>query len=229
MSSRPVSSPSSVRSPGSLIRTQLSGRLVSSPSGVQRLVSVRPPGRSRLVPRPPGAGDGDTSVRRDSGHDCIESSFMWSGPLPGGSVDGPRRHGCGHRCGVGCRPAGERRRRTWAEMCSGGRLRPTDQAGRPPRGRPSLATALGQGSWLKRDVAARHRVGGHLAWRRDYSAWSLPSLMSEWTGPEGPNELGGQDGARPQRGPARKRARPAQRQQRFDLRRWWWARQGLNL
>jgi hypothetical protein len=26
---------------------------------------------------------------------------------------------------------------------------------------------------------------GHLAWSRDYAAWSVWSLMSEWTGLEG--------------------------------------------
>jgi hypothetical protein len=41
----------------------------------------------------------------------------------------PEEHGCGHRCGVVCRPAGERRPRTWAGWCFGGRLHPSDRAG----------------------------------------------------------------------------------------------------
>ena len=39
----------------------------------------------------------------------------------------------------------------------------------------------------------------------------------------------GKSDARPQRGPGMQRARPARHRQRFDLREWWWARQGLNL
>jgi hypothetical protein len=45
------------------------------PAGVQpvpassRLVAVRPPGRSRLVPRPPGGGDGGDLATAGSGHD----------------------------------------------------------------------------------------------------------------------------------------------------------------
>jgi hypothetical protein len=107
----------------------------------------------------------------------------------------PLRRSCGGRWGsVG--------RRTWAGLCFGGRLRPTDQAGQTAaRGTRGSATALGQRSWLTR--CCRTVWSGHLAWSRDYAAWSLWSLMSEWTGLEGPNELGGQDGARPQRGPAR--------------------------
>jgi hypothetical protein len=70
-----------------------------------------------------------------------------------------------------------------------GREAAPDRPGRPDRreGRPSLATALGQGSWLKREVPHGTVRGGHLGWSRDYAAWSLRSLTSEWTGPEGPN------------------------------------------
>ena len=71
-----------------------------------RLVSARRPGRSRLVPRPPGGGDGGDLGTAGSGHDWIESSSRWSGPVLGGSVDGPRRHGCGHRCGGGVQAGG---------------------------------------------------------------------------------------------------------------------------
>jgi hypothetical protein len=76
-----------------------------------------------------------------------------------------------------------------------------DRPGRPDRreGRPSVATALGQGL---ADAMLPHGTvwSGQLAWSRDYAAWSVRSLVSEWTGLGGPTELGGQDGARPQRG-----------------------------
>jgi hypothetical protein len=100
------------------------------------------------------------------------------------------------------RPAGERRPADLGRVVFGGRLRPTDQA--------DQTAARGGRRWRRRsgrglaDARLPHgTVAGHLAWSRDYAAWSLPSLTSEWTGPEGPNELGGQDGARPQCGPAR--------------------------
>jgi hypothetical protein len=107
----------------------------------------------------------------------------------------PEAHGCGHRCEVVCRPAGERPPRTWAGWCFGGRLHPTGRAGQTAAGGGglSLATALGRGvagARLPHGTVRR----GHLAWSHDYSAWSLPSLTSEWMGPEGPHELGGQDG-----------------------------------
>jgi hypothetical protein len=109
----------------------------------------------------------------------------------------PLRRACGGRRGsVG-------RGLVW--WCLGWRLQPR-LTRRPDRreGALSLATALGQGSWLKREVAARHRVGRPSGpGGRDYGAWSLQGLTTEWTGPEGSNELGGEDGARPQRGPGR--------------------------
>jgi hypothetical protein len=219
---RPMSSPSSpstVRLSGSLVRTRLSGRLVSSPSGVRpagvrpagvqarpassRLVSTRPPCRIRLVPPQPGAGDGGHPVRRGNGHDWIESSSMWSGPVPGGSVDGPMRHRCRHRCGGRAEAGGGASAGgPGPGWCVGGRLRPTDQAGQTAaRGVRRWRLRSGRG-WLTRWCRTAPWAG-HLAWSRDYATWSLPSLMSEWTGLEGLNELGGQDGARPQRGPAR--------------------------
>ena len=102
--------PNPVRRPGSrcpAVRIQVSSRLGSSPSSVQLWLprpdaAVRPAG-VRPVRRPAGwclsagrsvsscggrvAAMGDTWVRRGSGHGWIQSSCMWFGPVPGGSVD----------------------------------------------------------------------------------------------------------------------------------------------
>jgi hypothetical protein len=119
--------------------------------------SARLPGHSRLVPPQPGAGDRETSGRRGSGLDWIESSSMWSGPVPGGWVDGPRSMVAGTAAEVVCGPAGSVGRGPGPGGASaGGCTRPTRQA-RPPPGAPSLATALGQG-WLAR-CCAWHRAG----------------------------------------------------------------------
>jgi hypothetical protein len=130
-----------------------SSRVVSS-----RVVSVRPPGRSRLVPRPPGGGDGEHLGTAGSGHDWIESSSMWSGPRPRRLGRRPEEHGRGHRCGVVCRSAGSVGRGLGRGVL--GREAAADRPGRPDRreGRLSLATTLEQGGgW--REVAARHRAG----------------------------------------------------------------------
>ena len=217
--------PFGVRPIRSVVQVQLSGRLVSSPSSVRSSgprpdAAVRPAG-VQPVRRPavwclsvrPVATVSSASAgwwRRGqlgtagSGHDWIESSSVWSGPVPGGSVDGPRRPGCGHRCGGRLEAGGGVSTADLGRVVLG-REATADRPGRPDRrgGALSLATALGQGSWLASEVAARHRVGGQLAWSRDYSAWSLRSLTTERTGPEGPNEVSGGDGVRPQRGPGR--------------------------
>jgi hypothetical protein len=126
-------------------------------------------------------------------------------PRPQRSVDGrpeeawmpaPLRRSCGDRRGsVG---------RGLVGWCLGEAAPETDQAGRPPRGRPIAGDCAGAGELAEARGCRTGPCGRPSARSRDYSAWSLRSLTSGWTGPEGPNELGGQDGARPQRGPARK-------------------------
>jgi hypothetical protein len=94
--------PSGVRLSGSLVRTRLSGYSVSSPSGVQSS-GVCPSARSQPS-RPTSAGCwrwgdpryGAAAVTAGSGR--VPGGLV---PVPGGWVDGPRRHGCGHRCGGG--------------------------------------------------------------------------------------------------------------------------------
>jgi hypothetical protein len=167
---RPVSSPSSVQpvqcparpvsghlAPSSRIR--LSGRLVSSPSGVQPS-GVRPSAQSsriRLVRVSPAVALGDTSVRRGNLHDWNESSSMWSGPVPpSGSVGGLSRPGRGQRCGGHMSASGGGSPRTWPGCAWAGEAA-ADRPGRPDRreGRPvDGGAAPGQGSWLTRDVPA---------------------------------------------------------------------------
>jgi hypothetical protein len=188
---RPVSSPSTVRLSGYLVRTRLSGRLVSSPSGVRR-ASVRPAGVSpsaRSHPsRPASASGSDGDTRYGGATVTTGSSRVPCGPaqgtVPGGSVDGPMRHRCGHRCGGlveaggGRRPADLGRVVLWREAAA-------DRSGRPDR-------RQGVRRWRRRsgrgaaDAMLPHGTvwSGHLAWSRDYAAWSARSLMSEWTGPE---------------------------------------------
>jgi hypothetical protein len=171
----------------------------------------------------------DTSKWRGNRHDWTESRTTWSGPVPqrrpmpgvGQDAAPSRRSSGGQRGSVG---------RGLARLCFGGSCgRPTREA-RPPRGAPtSLAAAARDGELPAREVAARHRVAAILARGSDHSAWSLRSLPPEWTGSKAPTSSAARTGARPQRGPARKRARPAWPQQRSDLRECWWARQGLNL
>ena len=196
--------------PGPPSGVQVSSRPVSSPSGVQPVqcpviwlprpdAAVRPSGvqpvRRPAVWCPPVRpvaavssrvsrvlAMGETSVRRGSGHDWIESSSMWSGPVPGGSVDGPRRHGCGHRCGGRVQAGGGASPRTWAGWCFGGRLHPTDQAGQTAARAPVAGDCARAGE-LAGAMSPHGTVrGGHLGLSRDYSAWSLRSLTSEWTG-----------------------------------------------
>jgi hypothetical protein len=184
-----------------------SGRLVSA-----RLVSKSVRASSRLLspvalshPSRPasasGSDGGPGTAGQRSRRDQVE--FHVSGPIPGGSVDGPMRQRCGHRCGGRVKAGGGASAGGPGPggASAGGCGRPTRQA-RRPRGAPVGGDCARQGL---ADAMLPHGTvwSGHLAWSRDYAAWSVRSLMSEWTGLEEPNELGGQDGARPQRGPVR--------------------------
>jgi hypothetical protein len=131
-----------------------------------------------------------------------ESSSMWSGPSPGGSVDARgawmraplRSRVQGRRGSVGRGPGRVVLQREAAP----------ERPGRPDRREGRCRWRLRSGTeWLARCCRTALCGAAIWAWSHDYCAWSLRSLTSEWTGPEGPNELGGGDGARPQRGPAR--------------------------
>ena len=116
-----------------------------------RLVSVRPPGRSRLVPPQPGAGGGGTpgTARQRSRLDRVEFQVDWS-PSPAAGSTARGGMDAGTAAEVGCRPAGSVGGGPGPGRAgAGGCTRATRQA-RPPRGRLSLPTALGQGSWLAR-------------------------------------------------------------------------------
>jgi hypothetical protein len=201
VSSRPMSSPPSVRLSGSLVRTRLSGHLVSSPSGVQPS-GVCPSARSQPS-GPASAGWWRWGRPRDGGQrSCrIESSSRWSGLSLAAGSTAPRRHGCRYRCGGRVQAGGGASAADLVGWCLGGRLHPTgQQASLPPGAHVAGDCARAGVGW--RDVA-------HGTARRP--AGLEPRLLcvviaepeAEWTGPEGAYELGGADGARPQRGPAR--------------------------
>jgi hypothetical protein len=130
--------------------------------------------RCRSQPsRPASAGWWRWGAPRDGGQrsrlDRVK--FRVVRPRPGGLVDGPRRHGCGHRCGVVCRPAGERRPRTWAGWCFGGRLHPSDRAGQTAAG--------GACRWRLR---SGRRVAGAILHRSSLVRATAPV----WNGPAPP-------------------------------------------
>jgi hypothetical protein len=123
-------------------------------------------------------------------------------PVPGGSVDGPRSMDAG-TAAESC--AGRRGASVadWAGVCSGGRLRPTDRAGQTAaRGacRWRLRSSRGvAGARLPHGIAR----GGHLGLELRLLCVVIAEADVRVDGPGGPNEFGGEDGARPQRGPAR--------------------------
>jgi hypothetical protein len=199
-----------------------------SPSGVQPAV-VHPSALSHPSrPASASGSDGGHPVRRGNGHDWIESRSRWSGPVPGGSVDGPMRHRCGHRCGGRVEAGGG------ASAADLGRVVPrreaaADRPGRPDRrqGRPSVATALGQG--LADAMSPRGTVGrpAGLEPRLRCVVGAEPHVGVDRPGRTKRARRPGRRAA-----PARPRevaGTPARRRQRRDLREWWWARQGLNL
>jgi hypothetical protein len=198
----------SVRGPGvqpsgvQLSGVRTSGSLVSGPSvrpsGVQPVRRPACPGFSRPVPvRPPVASVWSrvSPAAALGGHlgtagqsSCLERiEFHVVRPRPSGSVDGPGRPGCGHRCGgrVGQRGSVGR---DLAGLCSGGWLRPTDQGGQTAARAPIASDCARQGCWLKRDVPAP------AAWlpswlERDYAPWLSWSMTPAWTGSAGPTSL----------------------------------------
>ena len=184
-----------------------------------------------------GGGDGDTSVRPGQPSRLERGEFMWSGPSPaarstarvGLDAGNPGRPGRGQRCGGRVEASGGASAADLGRVVLG-REAAADRPGRPDRrkGRPVAGDCARQGCWLKRDVPAP------AAWlppwlERDYSPWLSWSLTPAWTGSAGPTSLTARMGARPQRGPGVQGVLQARRWQRFDLREWWWARQGLNL
>jgi hypothetical protein len=149
LSSCPVSSPSSVRSSGpSSGRGCPAGWCPARPAS-SRLVSVRPV--AAVSSRPPGGGDGDTSVRRAAV--TTGSSRVRCGPAPFLAARSTARGGldAGTAAEVVWRPAGGSVDRGPGPggARAGGYGRPTRQAG-PRRGRPVAGDCARAGSWLAR-------------------------------------------------------------------------------
>jgi hypothetical protein len=172
--------PSGVRATGCIVRVRPS-------SG---LVSARPSGRVRLVPRP-AATLGNSSVQRGSLTTATGRAACGL-PRPGGSVDGRGGLDAGATARVVRWSAGRRPRTGRIVLRLGRWLRstaaPTGQAS-PPCGRPPLAATPEQGSGLQRDVAAPAAWPVILGWMRDYCAWLLRSLAPAVDGPDGPPSL----------------------------------------
>jgi hypothetical protein len=200
VSSRPVSSPSTVRSSGSLARTRLSGRLVSGPSGVQP-AGVCPP---VAASRPAAAGWSRWGTPGYGGAAVTAgSSRVACGPASSPaaqSTAGPRRLGCGHRCGGRVEAGRGASAADWpGDGWAGGCTRPTRQGRTTTRAPCRWRLRSGRGvGW--RDVAARHRVGGHLgAGAATTVRGRCGALKCEWTGLEGPMSLAARMAAAPVR------------------------------
>jgi hypothetical protein len=178
----------SVRGPGvqpsgvQLSGVRTAGSLVSGPSvrpsGVRPVRRPACPGFSRAVsvrpshPSGPASARrrrlGDTSVRRGNPHAWNESSSMWSGPVPAARSTARVGLDAGTAAEVVCRPAGERRPRTWPGCARAGWLRPTEQGGQTAARAPIASDCARQGCWLRRDVPAP------AAWLP--SCWSATTL-----------------------------------------------------
>jgi hypothetical protein len=199
----------SVRGPGvqpsgvqpSGVRT--SGSLVSGPSvrpsdvqpvrrsacpGFSRPVSVRPPVASVWSRVSPAAALGGHLGTAGQSSRLERIEFHVVRPRPSGSVDGPGRPGCGHRCGGHVEASGGTSAADLAGLCSGG-VAAADRPGRPDRRKGAHRQRLRQaGCWLKRDLPAP------AAWlpswlERDYPPWWSWSLTPAWTGSAGPTSL----------------------------------------
>ena len=158
-----------------------------------------------------------------AGQPCGPASSPAARSMPEETLD------AGTAAEVVCRPVGECRRRTWAGVCSGGRLHPADQASqtaarvgrrrRPRSGRELVEARRCRTAPCGRPCGLESRLLSVVV--------AEPYVRVD--GPEGPMSLTARISARPQRGPARWQAPQARRWQRRDLQEWWWARQGLNL
>jgi hypothetical protein len=199
VSSRPVSScpVSGHLAPSSPV--PLSGRLVSSPSGVQpvpgpavRCPSVRPshPSRPASARRRRFGGHLGTAGQ-SSRLERIE--FHVVRPRSSGSVDGPGRPGCGHRCGGRVEASGGASAADLAGLCSGG-VAAADRPGRPDRRKGAHRQRLRQAGVLAEARRSRtRRVAATLAGARLLSV----VVVEPDAGVDGfgrANELDGADG-----------------------------------
>jgi hypothetical protein len=192
------------------------------------LVSVRSPYCIHLVPVSGWWRWGHVGTAGNR-HDCNEASSMWSGPSPSGSVDGPSRPGCGQRCGGRVEASGGASAADLGRVVlgRGGCGRPIREA-RPPQGPPRGWRLRQAGGLAEARRFRTYRVAAILAEARLLSV-AVVEPDARVDGLRRANELTARMGTRPQRGPDVQGVLQARRCQRFDLREWWWARQGLNL
>jgi hypothetical protein len=212
--------PSGVRATGCIVRVRPS-------SG---LVSARPSGRVRLVPRP-AATLGNSSVQRGSLTTATGRAACGL-PRPGRLGRRPRRPGRGRHCPGRALVSGASAA-DWPDCTQVGAVAALDcRADRP--GQPTVrAPAAGGYARAGERAAARRcctcRVAGHPGLDARLLCVVVAEPGARSGRPGRATELAGEDGVRPQRGPGVQRAFPARRRHRCDLREWWWARQGLNL
>jgi hypothetical protein len=228
LSSRPVSGPSGVRSPASVVRGPPIRPVAVDPSSVQPLLSTRPVS-SRLLSTPSvRSRPSPPNLRRWRGNQ-VEAAGQ---PLPQQPVEVPVAAATSGGWGRQPRSPGDRRRcrgravvsrvsvadPAGSEMGSGGRPCPLrDQAGQAGvRSRLWLAVAPWAGSRPRRELAAA------AAWLCLRAGWATTLCGGRGGGPSGwpPARGAGGDGVRPQRGPGWQRAFPAGCRQRCDLREW---------
>ena len=188
LSSRLVSSPSGVRSPGVVVQGSGGPAVCVHPSSVQpsAVHSVRPDASVRLIPHQAGGVGGPSRGGGQPAHG--NGARLWAAAPSGGSVDG-------QEAGRATLP----RSRVGQWGVGGGSGPGWVGSGRCAE--PVAAAALWAGEQATARGGRTRRVAAVLGWVCDHSAWSSPSLTAGWAGPEGPLEVPAGMRARPQRGP----------------------------
>jgi hypothetical protein len=167
----------SVRGPGvqpsgvQLSGVRTSGSLVPGPSvrpsgvqpvrrpacpGFSRPVSVRPPVASVSSRVSPAAALGGHLGTAGQSSRLERIEFHVVRPRPSGSVDGPGRPGCGHRCGGRVEASGGASAADLAGLCSGG-VAAADRPGRPDRRKGAHRQRLRQAGVLAEARRSRTR------------------------------------------------------------------------
>jgi hypothetical protein len=238
-SSRPVSSPSGVRSPGVVVQglavrtagvhpssVQLSGVQPSGvqpsgvqPSGVQPVWSApRRSGRVRLLPQR-AVALGTRPVRRGTRHHRNRSRSRWAAAPSSGSVNGQQAWRAGGAAEVARWSVGGRWRP--GRIGCGGRVCPlSDQAGQAGVRSAGGWRREGMGAGWRREAAAPAAWLPSSGWVGDHSAWSSWRLAARVGGPGRADGRAGGMGVRPRRGPGWQPALSARCRQRCDLRGW---------
>jgi hypothetical protein len=197
-SSRPVSSPSGVRSPGVVVQGLAVRTAGVHPSSVQPS-GVQPSGVQPSGVQPSGP---DASVSSHSGRWRWGAGRCGGAPVTTGTGRGPgglprRRAARSTANRPGGRAALPRSRGgQWgvagglAGLGAGGRVCPlSDQAGQAGVRSAGGWRREGMGAGWRREAAAPAAWLPSSGWVRDHGAWSSPSLTPGWAAPEGPLDV----------------------------------------